>query len=138
MLGPCWELLSLMPSAPVTHAFSLRHSCLQPPSHMAAYAQARIHLAMPHVTNLAAKALNPALVAMVAKAGVPLLGSRRLFTSVGFIVSALCILPVARLKGYNPWVRTALLTLSPAWPTPSSPNLKPVPTPSPKPEAGQP
>ena len=44
--------------------------------------QARIHLAMPHVTNLAAKALNPALVAMVAKAGVPLLGSRRLFTSV--------------------------------------------------------
>ena len=108
MLGPCWELLSLMPSAPVTHAFSLRHSCLQPPSHMAAYAQARIHLAMPHVTNLAAKALNPALVAMVAKAGVPLLGSRRLFTSVGFIVSALCILPVARLKGYNPWVSARL------------------------------
>ena len=68
---------------------------------------------MPHVTNLAAKALNPALVAMVAKAGVPLLGSRRLFTSVGFIVSALCILPVARLKGCNPWVRTALLTHSP-------------------------
>jgi len=78
-------------------------------------AQARIHLAMPHVTNLAAKALNPALVAMVAKAGVPLLGSRRLFTSVGFIVSALCILPVARLKGYNPWVSTALFSLANAF-----------------------
>jgi hypothetical protein len=39
---------------------------------------------------------------------VPLLGSRRLFTAVGFIVSALCIMPVARLKGYNPWVSARL------------------------------
>jgi len=78
-------------------------------------AQARIHLAMPHVTNLAAKALNPALVAMVAKAGVPLLGSRRLFTAVGFIVSALCILPVARLKHLDPWVSTALFSLANAF-----------------------
>ena len=70
-------------------------------------------------------ALNPALVGMVAKAGVPLLGSRRLFTAVGFIVSALCILPVARLKHLDPWVSTALFTHSPAWPTPSSPNLNP-------------
>jgi ACS family sodium-dependent inorganic phosphate cotransporter-like MFS transporter 5 len=78
-------------------------------------AQARIHLAMPHVTNLAAKALNPALVAMVAKAGVPLLGSRRLFTSVGFFVSALCILPVARLKHFSPWVSTVLFSLANAF-----------------------
>ena len=104
------------------------------------------------MTNLAAKALNPALVAMVAKAGVPLLGSRRLFTSVrsrargrgrargtvrararargkvrpnpsahpdpnqvGFFVSALCLLPVARLKGCNPWVSTALFSLANAF-----------------------
>jgi len=78
-------------------------------------AQARIHLSMPHVTNLAAKALNPALVAMVAARGVPLLDSRRLFTAVGFIVSALCLLPVARLKHCNPWVSTALFSLANAF-----------------------
>ena len=78
-------------------------------------AQARIHLACPHMTNLASKALNPALVQMVAKAGVPLLGSRRLFTSVGFLAAALCLLPVARLKALNPWVSTLLFSLANAF-----------------------
>ena len=36
---------------------------------------------MPHVTNLATKALNPTLVALADKRGFTTLGSRRLFTA---------------------------------------------------------
>jgi len=78
-------------------------------------AEARPHLMMPHVTNLASKALNPLLVTLVAKAGVPLLGSRRLFTAVGFTAAALCLLPVARLTALNPWVSTLLFSLANAF-----------------------
>ena len=34
---------------------------------------------------------------------------------MGFFVSALCLLPVARLKGCNPWVSTALFSLANAF-----------------------
>lgn len=75
-------------------------------------AEARLHLSMPHVTNLAAKSLNPTLVRMAERRGFSLLSSRRLFTAVGFTVSAAALLPIAQLRGLSPWVSTALFSLA--------------------------
>ena len=73
-------------------------------------AQARIHLSMPHVSNLLVKALNPSLVRLAEKRGFTLLGSRRLFTTVGFLCSAAVLLPVSQARGLSPWVSTALFS----------------------------
>jgi MFS-type transporter involved in bile tolerance (Atg22 family) len=73
-------------------------------------AQARIHLSMPHVSNLLVKALNPSLVRLAEKRGFTLLGSRRLFTTVGFLCSAAMLLPVSQARGLSPWVSTALFS----------------------------
>ena len=53
---------------------------------------------MPHVTNLATKALNPTLVALADKRGFTTLGSRRLFTAAGFLCSAAMLLPISRAR----------------------------------------
>ena len=61
-------------------------------------AQARVHLSMPHVSNLLVKALNPTLVRAAERRGFTLLGSRRLFTTVGFLCSAAVLLPVYQVE----------------------------------------
>jgi len=65
---------------------------------------------MPHVTNLATKALNPTLVALADKRGFSTLGSRRLFTAAGFLCSAAMLLPISRARALSPWVSTALFS----------------------------
>jgi len=64
------------------------------------------------VTNLLAKSANPALVRLVERRNISLLGSRRLFTAVGFVVAALALLPVARLSAFDPWVSTFFFSLA--------------------------
>jgi len=75
-------------------------------------AEAKYHLMMPHVTNLASKALNPTLVALVERRGYSLLASRRLFTAAGFLAAAGLMLPVHQLRSMSPWVSTVLFSLA--------------------------
>ena len=49
---------------------------------------------LPHVTNLVAKAANPTIVAILARNGYSLLGSRRFFTCLGFTLAAMALMPV--------------------------------------------
>mmetsp|Transcript_123785 Transcript_123785/g.358047 ORF Transcript_123785/g.358047 Transcript_123785/m.358047 type:complete len:493 (-) Transcript_123785:141-1619(-) len=74
--------------------------------------QAKLHLMMPHITNLASKSLNPVLVAEIDRRGYSLLSSRRLFTAVGFVGAALTMLPVYRLRSMSPWVSTFLFSVA--------------------------
>jgi len=73
-------------------------------------AASSIHLAMPHVTNLAVKALNPTMVNAVQRRGLSLLASRRIFTCLGFVCAGACLLPVYRLRSFSPWVSTLLFS----------------------------
>jgi len=75
-------------------------------------AQAKLHLMLPHVSNLVTKALNPVLVALAQRRGFSLLGSRQLFTVTGFVAAALALLPVHQLRGRSPWWSTALFSLA--------------------------
>lgn len=75
-------------------------------------AAAKYHLSMPHISNLVSKALNPTLVALVQRNGVGLLGSRRLFTSTGFVLAAGALLCVYSARKMNPWVSTVLFSLA--------------------------
>eukprot|EP00933_Yihiella_yeosuensis_P050226 TRINITY_DN479_c6_g1_i1.p1 TRINITY_DN479_c6_g1~~TRINITY_DN479_c6_g1_i1.p1 ORF type:complete len:520 (+),score=81.57 TRINITY_DN479_c6_g1_i1:90-1649(+) len=75
-------------------------------------AEAKYHLMMPHITNLAAKSLNPLLVKCAERCGFSLLGSRKLFTASGFALSALALLPVHQLRHWNPFVSTVLFSLA--------------------------
>mmetsp|Transcript_3157 Transcript_3157/g.7297 ORF Transcript_3157/g.7297 Transcript_3157/m.7297 type:complete len:504 (+) Transcript_3157:76-1587(+) len=77
--------------------------------------QAKYHLMLPHVTNLICKSVNPLLVRLVERRGISLLSMRRLFTASGFLLAALCLLPVYRLRGHNPWVSTALCSAANAF-----------------------
>jgi len=73
-------------------------------------ADAKYHLMIPHITNLAAKALNPLLVSLVERQGFSLLASRKLFTVAGFLLAAACLLPVYQLRERSPWVSTMLFS----------------------------
>mmetsp|Transcript_57267 Transcript_57267/g.186185 ORF Transcript_57267/g.186185 Transcript_57267/m.186185 type:complete len:509 (-) Transcript_57267:61-1587(-) len=75
-------------------------------------AEAKYHLMMPHIFNLACKCLNPTLVTMVESRGYSLLSSRRLFTTIGFLAAAAFILPVHLLRNQSPWVSTFLFSLA--------------------------
>ena len=76
-------------------------------------AEAKWYLSMPHVLNLASKALNPALIAVAERRGVSLLRSRQLFTGVGFLGAALAVLPIHRLRGVaGLWFPTLLFSLA--------------------------
>ena len=46
------------------------------------------YLMAPHITNLAAKSLNPIIGAALARRGFSLLASRRAFTMAGFSLAA--------------------------------------------------
>lgn len=73
-------------------------------------AEAKYHLMMPHITNLAAKSLNPLLVSIVERQGFSLLATRRLFTVAGFLLAAAFLLPVHQLRESSPWVSTVLFS----------------------------
>mmetsp|Transcript_39671 Transcript_39671/g.92083 ORF Transcript_39671/g.92083 Transcript_39671/m.92083 type:complete len:342 (+) Transcript_39671:82-1107(+) len=75
-------------------------------------AEAKYHMMLPHVANLAAKATVPGLVALVARRGFSLIMSRKLFTVVGFVISAAALLPVHQLREANPWYSTALFCIT--------------------------
>ena len=78
-------------------------------------ADAAIHLMLPHVTNLAAKAANPAIVSLLARRGYSLLASRRAFTCAGFVLAAAVLLPVHRARASSVWVSTASFSLANAF-----------------------
>ena len=65
---------------------------------------------MPHLTNLAAKALNPSINGMLARNGFSLLGCRKAFTCTGFTLAALLLLPAPYLKG-SAWASTLAFSL---------------------------
>jgi MFS family permease len=73
--------------------------------------RAYIHLMLPHVSNLAVKALNPLIAAWLAARGFNLLSSRRLFTCMGFFLSAAVLLPVYHVRSHV-WASTALFSLA--------------------------
>lgn len=73
------------------------------------------HLCMPHVLNLAAKALNPVLNVKADKLGFRDLSSRRLFTAIGFMGSALMIIPIYQLRNLNPWITTLFFSFGNAF-----------------------
>ena len=75
-------------------------------------ATAKYHLSMPHMSNLASKALNPTLVALAQRHGVSLVGSRRLFTTTGFLLAAAALLCVYSAREMNPWMSTMLFSLA--------------------------
>jgi len=75
-------------------------------------AEAKYHLMMPHIANLAAKSAVPPLVSLVNKRGVSLLASRKLFTVIGFVLAGLALLPIHQMRGLNPWVSTALFSIA--------------------------
>lgn len=60
---------------------------------------AYLHLMLPHVTNLAAKASNPSIVAYLARNGYSLRDSRRAFTCTGFVLASLLLAAVYPLRG---------------------------------------
>lgn len=77
--------------------------------------EAKYHLMFPHITNLAAKMLNPALNTLVDQLGFSLLQSRRLFTVAGFFLSGSVLLPVFQLRHTSPWVSTILFSAANAF-----------------------
>merc|ERR1712137_1088120 len=70
---------------------------------------------MPHITNLAAKSLNPVLVKIVERRGFSVLGSRRLFTVSGFLLAGACLLPVYQLRFAGPMLSTVLFSAANAF-----------------------
>jgi len=78
-------------------------------------AEAKLHLMMPHITNLASKSLNPLLVKIIERLGFNVLASRRIFTACGFLLAAAALLPVYQLAGMNPWVSTLLFSAANAF-----------------------
>ena len=77
-------------------------------------AEAAFHLSCPHMTNLAAKMLNPIISDSLASRGVPLRSSRRIFTCSGFVLAAAALLPVYTLKG-SVWASTVLFSFANAF-----------------------
>jgi len=73
---------------------------------------AQIHLMMPHVTNLGAKASAGVMNKIIRSRGATTLTTRKVFTSFGFVVSGLVFLPIYSLRGMNPWVSTILFSLA--------------------------
>jgi len=78
-------------------------------------AQAYVHLMLPHMTNLAAKAANPAIVAVLARNGYSLLASRRFFTCLGFCLAAAVLMPAYQLRTSSVWCSTLLFSLANAF-----------------------
>jgi len=76
---------------------------------------AYVHLMIPHLTNLAAKSLNPMIVGALARRGYSLLESRKAFTFTGFALAAAVLLPAPLVRGYNPWATTVLFSLANAF-----------------------
>jgi len=74
-------------------------------------ADAYIHLMLPHLSNLAAKAANPAIGAHLAARGHSLVASRRLFTCSGFVLAACLLLSVHACRG-SVWLSTLLFSLA--------------------------
>ena len=74
--------------------------------------QAKLHLMLPHVTNLFIRTLNPALISAVSRAGYSLLQSRQLFTVVGYVAAASCLAPVYSLRDLSPWISTAVFSMA--------------------------
>jgi len=72
--------------------------------------EAYLHLMLPHITNLAAKAANPSIVALLASRGYTLLDSRRAFTCTGFILASLLLALVYPLRS-SVWLSTVLFSL---------------------------
>jgi len=77
-------------------------------------ADAKYHLMLPHVANLATKSLVPKLVTVIDRKGLTLLASRRIFTVAGFLFAAAALSPVNQLaaQGFSPWVATALFSVA--------------------------
>lgn len=74
--------------------------------------EAKLHLMLPHVTNLLIRTLNPSLISAVARAGYSLLHSRQLFTVLGYLAAASCLAPVYALRDYSAWLSTALFSVA--------------------------
>merc|ERR1719215_39422 len=70
---------------------------------------------MPHVTNLATKALNPVLIKWADGLGLSVLNNRKLFTVGGFALASVALLPVHQLRHLNPWISTALFSAANAF-----------------------
>jgi len=77
--------------------------------------EAKYHLMLPHVTNLVAKTLTPALIALLARQGFSLLASRKAFTVSGYLAASLSLAVVHSTRGMNPWVPTALFSMANAF-----------------------
>jgi len=78
-------------------------------------AAARLHLALPHATNLVCKGANPILERELQRRGFGLLASRRIFTAVGFAGAAAMLLPVYSVHGLSPWFSTGLFCMANAF-----------------------
>jgi sugar phosphate permease len=74
--------------------------------------EAKLHLMCPHIANLLIRFMNPALITAVARAGVSLLNSRKIFTVFGYLAAASSLAPVYALSDLSPWVSTALFSLA--------------------------
>lgn len=74
--------------------------------------EAKLHLMLPHMTNLFIRTLNPSLISAVARAGLNLLQSRQLFTVFGYLAASGCLAPVYALRHLSPWVSTVLFSLA--------------------------
>lgn len=66
----------------------------------------------PYVMSLLTTCLSPMLVQAVGRLGWSLLTTRRVFTASGFLAAGACVAPVHLLRGYNPWLSTALFSLA--------------------------
>ena len=73
---------------------------------------AKIHLMCPHVTNLLIRLVNPSLIAAVARTGISLLQSRKLFTFFGYTAASLSLAPAYSLRHLSPWISTTLFSLA--------------------------
>eukprot|EP00928_Gymnodinium_smaydae_P096856 TRINITY_DN8638_c2_g1_i1.p1 TRINITY_DN8638_c2_g1~~TRINITY_DN8638_c2_g1_i1.p1 ORF type:complete len:454 (-),score=32.39 TRINITY_DN8638_c2_g1_i1:276-1637(-) len=71
--------------------------------------QAYLHLMLPHITNLVAKASNPSIDTYMSRRGYGLLSKRRIFTCVGFLLAAILLVAVYPLRD-SVWASTALFS----------------------------
>mmetsp|Transcript_61758 Transcript_61758/g.162222 ORF Transcript_61758/g.162222 Transcript_61758/m.162222 type:complete len:515 (+) Transcript_61758:95-1639(+) len=75
-------------------------------------AEAKYHLMLPHIANLATKSLVPTMVTAIDQRGYTLLASRRIFTVAGFLAAGAALAPIHQLKDFNPWVSTILFSVA--------------------------
>ena len=74
--------------------------------------EAKYHLMLPFVANLALTVSVPLLMRFTQSRGVTLLSSRKLFTCVGFVGAALGVVFIAQQRTRSPWASTALFAIA--------------------------